>query len=756
MNTKIINKDKLAFIDKFKECINMIKNVINELNISDKEFIVDEVCSIYEKELKILNINKDLVKTLYDHKKYPKLLNIIAKSIICRINENKNVNEIIEELKYVPTAILNYFLKYDNNNYETKNKLKIRFEQKSKTKNNFEFRFKQKDVYEKFIEKIDNEKEYQGLLIAPTGWGKSMMHLLFIGYYWTKYNKNIIITTKRKDIIEDILENNNKTINKTIKLLKMNNYFPEKEYEIFCPKNKEEIKKINNKNNCIMFVNSDKILGIENRNDVNFDNIGFVIFDESHWCGANKLSDSIRYIKNNVNYLIGSSATPIREGQDNQNNIKEIFNDFEILHQISYKEAWENGCILPIEHHLVILDSILSTNKEECILSNETKNKTRTKKINNIDKNLLLVKISDILKNKSVYKKAIFYFSDRKSLLEFYTFIEDKKILSDYKKHITMTFNKTSSNKVMKSKEKYNKTKTKLANIRFQNDVNNREITKLLTKLNLLKYDFNNSISNFKKDDEKSILFAVHRATEGFDDKKIDVVADLSYVENPSIGLKIQKMGRAQRIDNAKRKKMGFYIYPISNNHEQLFMALANYIKTITLINQNKNINNSSSDIYNAIKIINHFNINFSELEFSEIYEKVKKLILNNYSNKKKFEVLKIDIKNKFHGNFIKIKDFNKLAIKNHLPTIEEIKEEFKIEYINYYDLLSYDTSVFIQTLSEWKKYCKEKKINSSREYYMNLDEKLPSEPSKFYPNFRDIDTELGNNTDGYLFHNNK
>ena len=38
----------------------------------------------------------------------------------------------------------------------------------------------------------------------------------------------------------------------------------------------------------------------------------------------------------------------------------------------------------------------------------------------------------------------------------------------------------------------------------------------------------------------------------------------------------------------------------------------------------------------------------------------------------------------------------------------------------------------------------------------MNLDEKLPPEPNGFYDPFDGIDTELENNTDGYLFHNNK
>src|SRR5438477_10437111 len=51
--------------------------------------------------------------------------------------------------------------------------------------NEFVFRYGQKEAYDKFNTMIC-ENTYWGLMIAPTGWGKTMMHYLFMGSFFKK------------------------------------------------------------------------------------------------------------------------------------------------------------------------------------------------------------------------------------------------------------------------------------------------------------------------------------------------------------------------------------------------------------------------------------------------------------------------------------------------------------------------------------------------------------------------------------------
>ncbi len=66
----------------------------------------------------------------------------------------------------------------------------------------------------------------------------------------------------------------------------------------------------------------------------------------------------------------------------------------------------------------------------------------------------------------------------------------------------------------------------------------------------------------------------------------------------------------------------------------------------------------------------------------------------------------------------------------------------------NWYDFMCISTDNFIQSKTEWIKFCKEKDIKSVDDYYIACDtyDMLPKEPADFYKNFTNISSELGIN----------
>ena len=134
----------------------------------------------------------------------------------------------------------------------------------------------------------------------------------------------------------------------------------------------------------------------------------------------------------------------------------------------------------------------------------------------------------------------------------------------------------------------------------------------------------------------------------------------MNYTENTSIGLKIQKMGRAQRIDDDKLKNNGYYIYPISKNHNKLFEALADFIKAFMLLDNQESStklqsNRTTND--NIHNILKRFNIKINHITCKEIYERVKEIINKGLSLRKQWDILTEDVRNK---KIYKQKDYQK------------------------------------------------------------------------------------------------
>jgi hypothetical protein len=493
-------------------------------------------------------------------------------------------------------------------------------------------RYGQSEAYEAFkqIFKLDY---YWGLMIAPTGWGKSMMHLLFLNYYLnTNPNKNVILLTKKKDLLTDINNDINSDLNKLLSsnLIKS---IPNIEYCVNHSYNPTQINNLNTQS--IIIINIDKLINKQHTKNeshtineyhdplkkikrINWSKIGFIIFDEVHHIGSKCVFELMNFLKHDIKlqYCIGSSATPVRNNFSNQNNIRLLFDktstqlrskelikeDINILHEITYKEAFDAEIILKIKIELLIINQQLTN-------SNTKKDKIIGVSYTNDGKQLILNKIINVLA-RSFRHKIIFYSATRLSCLEWFEYISLDERFNTYTKNISFSISNTNS-------------------IIDDDDISlNANVLRKKKELNISDEQIENGIINFKSNDSYSMLFVVSKATEGFNDKLLDIVFNLDPIIDRSIVLELQKMGRTTRIiDN---KQIGIYISPIiktENYADDMTSFMADFIKTIC-----KPINDKTESIQPlTIKKYNNiykkiFNID-GELDIDEktIYDLVLK-----------------------------------------------------------------------------------------------------------------------------------
>ena len=194
----------------------------------------------------------------------------------------------------------------------------------------YELRKWQKEAWIE-IDKFFLNKIKSGLIVAPTGSGKSDLIIYVTLMYIELFNTDVIIMTKRKEIFDIRFRN---TIRKRIKLFKEREWIDadlnirivnciDKNLNHTCFNNKS-----NNHN--IYIINSDKFTSskkFEDYKNYSFGKIKLFIHDESHWAGGKKIYNFLRYIKKTVCHLIGFSATPFRVNRINQQPTFKIYGD---------------------------------------------------------------------------------------------------------------------------------------------------------------------------------------------------------------------------------------------------------------------------------------------------------------------------------------------------------------------------------------------------------------------------------------------
>ena len=634
----------------------------------------------------MINILYESKKTYFD----------INKIINCRypIGKNKKINNLNEICKDINEDIHNDKKKY----YD------------------FRFRYGQELAFNIFKDKI-KAHSYWGLMVAPTGWGKSMMHYIFIEHYLTQQtNKNVLLLSKRIDIMEGILnEINDKR--RELRRYRNFNFSDNRNVSIYDRVSKlVDEKAFSEYKNSIVIANIDNIL---NKN-INWKNYGLIIFDESHWAGADKTTEYITEVKKKVPYCIGSSATPIRRSETNQDNIYELFKTdddskkYEIMYNVSYKDAWENKVILKIDNILFDVEIQNSIDKKS------------QKQLTSESKKTIITEIYKVLE-KSYKRKIIMFCLEIKDILDWYDYIKNNDYFTTL--NIYTSFSKPTENE---------------------------------EKLDIIdKYDIKHGteqIIQFKNQQENALLLVAGRATEGFNDPLVDICIDVSLTYTINILSLLQKMGRAQRTHINKTK--GYYLRPIMSNTSQQYKQtvveyIHNYIK-YTIDNKYKYTryiwSNSKEDSKQYIKEL--FKIKSIDgfttddiIEQLKQYE-IKQIKTDNtkkYKQKVKDELIRLEINDKY--------DYEEKYIQS--PYLCHINDEEQLKMVdvkklfgqNWYEILNPDTNNFIEQLNVWINECKSKNITTGEKYINEisklkkkesslLNDTFPSMPDEFYKEF--------------------
>jgi len=250
--------------------------------------------------------------------------------------------------------------------------------------------------------------------------------------------------------------------------------------------------------------------------------------------------------------------------------------------------------------------------------------------------------------------------------------------------------------------------------------------------------DLDDEISQFKSY-KYGIISCVYIFGEGVDIPKLDSVV---IAERMTTEIRIvQSCLRPNRLDRNQPDKKAKIIIPlnIGKIDDKLKMVISHMANEDDIIEQkikvfkviNKKTKKKDSDYLHEIKMkLSKTNLN--------------KIIYNLYKSGSFGRNLSLQKEYELYQEKVLFKKFN--SIKEYQDGDMEHKNPhiyFTSVWTNWFDFLKIDTSNWIQTLLEWKEYCKKNNINSSSEYYNKLDEKMPPEPGYFYSNFKGIHNEL-------------
>lgn len=579
---------------------------------------VDESIKRDFNKIRLKNLGSKGGTEFYDYNKLPE------EKLEKYFNDNKiiftkcNPEDLLNEIANQPLEIddlINSQIDY----YNIKKQEKL-----SESQINCRFAFKE------FIKSNDKS----GIIQAPTGWGKSyMMSILGIDYI-TQTKNDVLIMTKKKEILDSKFIMDVKEMIKSKKL-------PIKIYDLINEQYDSEIFNNTGKYNKIFIINTDKFISSPKFSDYrnySYGKIKLVFFDECHWSGADRLSEFLLWIKNNVvDKLIGFSATPVRAKLKNQMNTQKIFsnedNNYNIIYSCSYLEVIKEGGRVPTNWIMIPTtnsDLIDYQNEDETYKINRVLNKNGFKTFTSWLNNFI---------DNSVYKKGILWFGSINNLIEFKKFIDENK--SKYPNIKEIDFKPT-----------YSKTP------KFNEDTSN-------------------NIELFKNCESHSILLAVCRATEGFNDKRVDFGFNLYTTESSNPLLDQQKEGRVSRI--YLNKKVGYFGFLYNKNikdyEDNIVRRLGDWIKYIK---------NFESDNYscssNKNNSINHTIDNYIELFLD--FNKIKTIDFNTIKNKifnycEDFNGSISDIKRIIHKENKKRLEFGKELI----DTKEKYDEYAKIKY---------------------------------------------------------------------------
>lgn len=693
-------------------------NIINEV----QEAIIDGLSSILIKKYILKNIKSNdfcdvliedpkFVKTIFENRIIPIIesnndineIKQLLNNLLVSENTNnelklkfirfmKSINEYLEEIKFIENNII-----LDDNDED----IELLIEQQNNELDEPIFRLRPNQI--KALEKNKELNFISGVHIQVTGAGKSLIILRTFSdklEYDKLINNNkfvYFLLTERIEILNSWFFIDGKLNQNNIKFWKNNNIIDLNEFQIFdtiINKDKKLIDKINNatKPTLVIMNNAQFRLKYEK---LNINNISLCIVDESHSVSGPEIYKALKYLKSNSNIsIIGFSATPIRKNKKSINQICDIFGTgkLNILSLYDNIHALQDDVILPYKF---IITSI--------------KNK--------IDHKIILKEILNKELEILPYKKIIAWC----------------KKISDIKEYVEY----------------------------FQH--NFKELDVYYTHSD----EINDNIEKFYKKDNESILLCVGRCREGCDIKNVDCGIYLDRVKKRSILVSQQCNGRIIRPDKEGLKKYGLIIENIYDENESIeyltVQRLMNYYESIISLAEN-------AEEYNIIDIVEEFKKVYKNTIFSPEKKEITIKVDDNNNHDINIKVEIKDLNWSLMKQFLNEKIIQKLNYEDQLKIefellkneIQKLKLNHKNDYlkldyeknpnvkylnhgwINWYDFLGVDTSIYPIFKNIWINKCIEYNLTNTDDYNLNCDKyNLPTMPEELYKDFKSFYEEF-------------
>ncbi len=599
--------------------------------------------------------------------------------------------------------------------------------------------------FTEFIPRINQVKAFEylekyGLTTCihcqATGCGKTYIILRYIEYACKlfKNNTKIILFTERVNILKDLFDfsddKNNIQIHKPNK--ERINKWKKKGIAdltnidiINCVTKKDSNwinkidKSLNNKPTLVVINRA--YLTLKKDYYDKFNNINLILHDECHNTTSKNCNELLLKCLDFKIPIVGFSATPLRTGKNDKEKLLDIYGDdnnnlnlatnFNMIYAVSQK------LILPPEfywYHISIdhLNILKKENHDSFYYEYDTVATLLNKLVENLP------------------SKKIVAWCGKISLAEKWqnAFIENKKF-------------------------KYN-----LHNFKFYLD----------TSINS-----DDDYKAFKKSDGECILFCANKHREGSDIRRLDTCIFLDGVVNRGCIPFIQSIGRVLRIDDENpEKKTGVIIDGIyktieDNNYEKDFVdKIIGYYMALENISENLDESNTAYEKYIKLKDIikfdkereiitlnfsgNIININMNKLEWESIVNKFDSVLQNKIkmSDEDRIKHDYKELKEKIKNMFTHKKDYIEYANINNLITNPDIIYK-EYGWINWYDFLGIDTSIYPDNKNVLLILCDKYNINSKESYEKKANKyNLPLMPEELYKDFTSYYNEFNDDNE--------
>ncbi len=580
--------------------------------------------------------------------------------------------------------------------------------------------------FTEFIPRINQVKAFEylekyGLVTCihcqATGCGKTFIILRYIEYAYKlfKNNTKIILFTERVNILKDLFDfskdNHKPNINKIKKWKEMGIADLTNFNIINCVTDKDsqwidKIDNIDGNSKPTLVVINRAYLTLKKNYYDRFNNINLILHDECHNTTSKNCNELLLKCSELDIPIVGFSATPLRTGKNDKEKLLSVYGD----EDDNLKLATNFNMIYAVSQKLILPPEFYWYNIDKKHL-----NKFQTDE----DKfNYQYDTVSTILDGlvEKLPSKKIVAWCGRIEYAEKWMnkFIEEhkkKKNLFDFKFYLD-----TSTN----SDEDY-------------------EV--------------------FKKSDGNCILFCANKHREGSDIRRLDACIFLDGVVNRGCIPFIQSIGRVLRIDKENPdKKTGVIIdgiYKSDNNYEKDFVdKIIGYYMALQNISENLDENNTAYEKYIKLKDIikfdkerkiialnfsgNVININMNKLEWDAIISKFDSVLQNKIkmSDEDRIKHDYKELKEKIKNMFTHKKNYIEYANNNNLITNPDIIYK-EYGWINWYDFLGVDTSIYPNNKNVLLTLCDKYNINSKELYEKKANKyNLPLMPEELYKDF--------------------